>query len=74
MPVPNKVKYQKTLEKLSTKTFISKSKMNLAMHEERSFLFRWSENISKGQLISERNFDVFKSPKKTNQIFEGFLP
>ena len=23
----------------------------------------------KGQLISERNFGVFKSPKKTNQIF-----
>ena len=28
----------------------------------------------KGQLILERNFGVLKSPKKTNQIFEGFLP
>ena len=27
----------------------------------------------KGQLISEMNFDVFKSPKKTNHIFKGFL-
>jgi hypothetical protein len=27
----------------------------------------------KGQLISERNFNVFKSPK-THQIFEEFLP
>ena len=32
------------------------------------------ECIAKGQLISGRNFDIFKSPKKTNQIFEGFLP
>ena len=28
----------------------------------------------KGQSISERNFGSFKSPKKTNQIFVGFLP
>ena len=28
----------------------------------------------KGQSISERNFGSFQSPKKTNQIFEGFLP
>ena len=29
---------------------------------------------TKGQLISERNFGVFKSSKKQNQIFEGYLP
>ena len=29
---------------------------------------------TKGQLISERNFSVFKSYKKMNQILEGFLP
>ena len=28
--------------------------------------------IYKGLLISERNFGLFKSPKKTNQNFEGF--
>ena len=28
----------------------------------------------KGQLISERNFGVFKFPKKMNQIFEEFFP
>ena len=26
-----------------------------------------------GQLISEGNFDVFKSPKKSTKLFEGFL-
>ena len=30
--------------------------------------------ISKGQLISEWNFGVFKSPKKPTQILERFLP
>ena len=29
---------------------------------------------SNGQLISERNFGVFKSPPKKNQFFKGFLP
>ena len=28
----------------------------------------------KSQLISERNFGVFKSPQKSNQILKGFLP
>ena len=29
---------------------------------------------ARGKLISEKNFGVFKSPQKMNQIFEGFLP
>ena len=29
---------------------------------------------AKGQLISEGYFGVFKSPKKQNNFFEGFLP
>ena len=29
---------------------------------------------AKGQLISEWNFGVFKSPKKANQMFDRFLP
>ena len=31
-------------------------------------------NSDKGQLISERNFGVFKSPKKANEILDRFLP
>jgi hypothetical protein len=29
---------------------------------------------TKGQIISEGNFGVFKSPKKQSKFFEGFLP
>ena len=30
--------------------------------------------IDKGQLISEKNFGVFKFSQKANQIFDRFLP
>ena len=35
-----------------------------------------SSNVSatKGQIISEGNLGVFKSPKKQAKFFEGFLP
>ena len=32
------------------------------------------DNTTKGQLISKCPFVVFKSPKKTTKLFEGFLP
>ena len=39
-----------------------------------NFTFFISVLSIKGQLISERNFDVFKSPRKEKQSLDRFLP
>ena len=40
---------------------------------KQNFISKATNRPTKGQLISEWNFGVFKSPKKTNQILDRFL-
>ena len=41
---------------------------------EAKILGLWSPALYKGQLMSEWDFSVFKSPKKQTKSFERFLP
>ena len=64
----------------SKKNLASHTKNNHSQHEN-EITAKSKEHVReifdaitiRGQLISERNFGVFKSPKKQKQIFEGFL-
>ena len=44
----------------------------LGKDPKRYILFR--KSVAKGQLISEWIYEVIVSPKKTNEILQGFLP